>query len=941
MIRRWLAPSYWIAPLAAVALVWTALFLYIAADRQHQLATGRTTTANLSQALEESLIRTIREVDQTLLYVRALRTQSGDKIDLKPWIESVDPENRLAAQISMTGKDGLVMISNLKPVTTRIDLSDRPHFRHFADADHPDDHLYISVPVLGRVSKVMTIQFVRMLKTPQGGFDGMIVLSVPPERLVRFYEAIDIGKEGRISVIGLDGTIRARAGGPRPSGDAAAGPVLGLAAAAPSGTYQWTDPEDGIMRIGSYRKLSAYPLVVSVEMAEYEVTAKVNQSAPFYLLIGFGLTVVMGAFAAAAGWQRRKAEAAHRLTDSALEHVGLGIIVVSPGGILMMINDRARRKLALPEQLKPGAPYEALVAWLRQQGELTPARLDPVVLTALEGPRPWREVPKEFRRSLADDRVIETRTEELTDGTMVQTFADITAAEKAQRALTDARDTAEAAVRARAQFLAAMSHEIRTPLNGILGVNELLRGTPMTEEQSEYATLIQQAGEHLLEMLAEILDYSKIEHQGVDLERISFDAAEIARDVVGLLRPQAASKNLVLVLQADPALPSRVIGDPHRLRQVLFNLTGNAVKFTAAGKVTLRVAAEQADNGWRLRFAVSDTGIGIASEAIGQLFQEFTQSDGSITRRFGGTGLGLAICRRLVTAMGGAIDVESTPGAGSTFRFDILVGRQDDVERNAESVLPDATDLQQALSARCPIVLLAEDARVNRLVATRLLERLGCRVRQAENGVQAVQAVIDGGIDLVLMDIMMPEMDGLAATRAIRNLPAPSAALPIIGLSANAFRSDADAGRAAGMNAFLTKPIDSERLAAAIVRALGLNARPSPAAAAPPLLAELRDTLGLEVLAQVVTAFRLGTPETLHRLRAAAASGNAVSVAREAHALNGTVGTLGLDALSDVARQIEQQARGGAIPDSALLDALDDMVRCGIDQVTQGLAAMA
>ncbi|HEX2940242.1 MAG TPA: hypothetical protein VHO91_04285, partial [Rhodopila sp.] len=199
----------WLAPTAAVTLLWVAVFFYLANDRANQMANGRITTANLAQALEESLVRTIREVDQTLLYIRALRARDGS-VDLKPWIEAADPENRLAAQVATTDRNGIVTLSNLRPPTKHIDLSDRAHFRHFAD--HPDDHLYISVPVLGRVSNMWTIQFVRMLKTAAGAFDGIIVLSVPPDHLVRFYKAIHIGTYGRISVIGTDGVILARAG---------------------------------------------------------------------------------------------------------------------------------------------------------------------------------------------------------------------------------------------------------------------------------------------------------------------------------------------------------------------------------------------------------------------------------------------------------------------------------------------------------------------------------------------------------------------------------------------------------------------------------------------------------------------------------------------------------------------------------------------------------
>ncbi|HEX2942849.1 MAG TPA: ATP-binding protein [Rhodopila sp.] len=929
----------WMAPTAAVTLLWVAVFFYLANDRANQLAAGRVTTANLAQALEESLVRTVREIDQTLLYVRALRAHDG-AVDLKSWVEGVDPENRLAAQLSTTGRDGIVTMTNLRPPTQRVDLSDRPHFRHFAD--HPDDHLYISVPVLGRVSHVWTIQFVRMLKTPTGDFDGIIVLSVPPDHLVRFYKAINIGKYGRISVIGTDGVIRARAGNGLKVGGQATGPVLALAASQNSGHFRWTDPEDRIIRIGSFRRVVGTNLIVSLSMAEAEITAKSDRAAPGYLFIGGVLTLVIIAFSLAANWERGRADGARRLTNLALEHVGVGIMVISSAGLINMINERARRMLALPDSLAAGTPYLDLVAWQSGRGELSPINVDPVALPAMLGARPWRDVPERFRRVLPDQRVIETRTEALRDGTIVQSFADITAEEEAQRSLTEARDAAEAAVRARAQFLAAMSHEIRTPLNGILGVNELLRGTSMTAEQAEYAVIIQQAGEHLLEMLSEILDYTKIDNQGVELERIAFNPTALVQQVAALLRPRAVAQDLTLALEIADDVPAQVIGDPHRIRQVLFNLIGNAIKFTPVGQVSVKLRAQFIPPGmWQLHFTVSDTGIGIDEQALGRLFQEFTQSDGSITRRFGGTGLGLAICRRLVDAMGGGISVDSVKGQGSTFRFDVRVEAAS-VEPMA-GVVPEAElcDPAGLVERRAPVVLVAEDSAVNRLVASRMLERLGCTVRLAENGLQALEAVRAGGVDLVLMDIMMPELDGLAATRAIRALPGEAGKVPVVGLSANAFRSDEDAGRAAGMNGFATKPIDRRRLATEISTALNLRAEPEPAPVPRlPVLQELLDMLGAETAAAVIEAFGRDAPITLQHLQEQAAAGNIAGVAQNAHALAGSAGTLGLAEIRDISRQMERDARGtGTIPDAAALALLETMLRDGITGLEMALTA--
>jgi signal transduction histidine kinase/DNA-binding NarL/FixJ family response regulator len=914
----------WFPPGAAIVLIWTALFLYLSGQRIGLLDGGRTNTANLAHAFEESLSRTIREIDQTLLYVRALRTHEGNNVDLRPWIESTDPENRLAAQISMTDQFGIVTLSNLHQPSKRIDLSDRPHFRHFAD--HPDDHLYVSVPVLGRVSSVMTIQFVRMLMTPSGGFDGIIVLSILPDYLVRLYSAVDIGKDGRIAMIGLDGIIRARAGGASAVGQSATGPVVEMARHADSGQFRWIDPDDNVARIGSFRRVAGYPFIVAIEMSERELGASANRAIPGYLTVAILLTSVIIGLGITAARQRRQAKAAHELIKLALEHVGVGVMVVDPLGRIDMFNSRAGAMLGFSPDIVAGSQYRQLIDWQNRNGELTSEHMASEVLAAKLGSRPWCDVPPVFRRSLPDGRIIETRTEALEDGTTVRSFTDMTAAEETQRILTEARDTAEAAVRARAQFLAAMSDEFRTPLNGILGGTELMCGTAMTDEQKSYADIIQHAGTHLLEMLSEILDYSEIDQRGVDLDIIPYSPGAVLREVVAMRASSTVSHDFDLGVEIVGDLPELVLGDPYRVRQVLLNLVNNAIKFTRSGRVDVSLTGVPLGDGrWRLSFAVRDTGIGIEPEALERLFREFTQTDGSITRRFGGTGLGLVICRHVVQAMGGNITVESTPGKGSTFGFDIPV---DAVPANTAAKVTAAdrpSDAATFIAGRSPVVLLAEDNPVNRLVAKRMLERIDCQVVIAENGLEAVEAVRKGGIDLVLMDVMMPKMDGLAATRAIRALASPLNTIPIIGLSANAFRSDEDDGRAAGMDSFVTKPIDRARLVAEIAVALKVTAvAPSPEARAARPLRQLREALGDETADAVIAAFRADAPKMLLRLRLQAEARSAAGVAREAHALAGTVGALGLTDLSGATREMERGARRMAIiPNAEMLDALE------------------
>ena len=400
-----------------------------------------------------------------------------------------------------------------------------------------------------------------------------------------------------------------------------------------------------------------------------------------------------------------------------------------------------------------------------------------------------------------------------------------------------------------------------------------------------------------------MLDFSKIDSGALELETAPFEPRTVLAVATAIVRPQAAEKGLTLRVGAMPAVPERVLGDAQRLRQVILNLLGNAVKFTAQGEVELRLDAVRLERGWRLEGQVRDTGIGIAPEIQGRLFREFTQADGSVTRRFGGTGLGLAISRRLLEAMGGGITVESTPGQGSTFRFSLTVGA---------ALAAGAAPAQALANTGRLRVLLAEDNQVNRMVATRILHRLGHDVHAVEDGAAALAAVRDERFDLVLMDVMMPVMDGLAATRAIRALPGPAGRVPIIGLTANASRDGKAACRAAGMEGFAPKPITPERLAEEIARIRGRAGPPAATAAvpaAPPIdpavLAALDAALGEGAAAEIVGAFLADAPQRLAQMRALAERGAADRLARDAHALAGSAATLGLVALAAAARTLE------------------------------------
>lgn len=395
--------------------------------------------------------------------------------------------------------------------------------------------------------------------------------------------------------------------------------------------------------------------------------------------------------------------------------------------------------------------------------------------------------------------------------------------EQAREDAETARFAAEAANRAKSDFLATMSHEIRTPLNGVIGLNGLLRDTDLTDDQRRYVELARLSGENLLYLINDILDFSKIEAGRLELEPLPFSPAQLSTEVIDVQRERASEKGLTLHVELAPGLPAGVRGDPARLRQILTNLLGNAVKFTESGQVNLRTSVvAQVDDKVLLRFEVSDTGPGIDTATQARLFQPFSQGDLSTTRQYGGTGLGLSISRRLADLMGGQIGVSSTPGQGSTFwlqvPFEVLsaAAQEEQSVANATPLPQQGTDIP--VRGR---VLIAEDNPVNQLVAAEILKRLGCRVDIVGNGKEAVDAVKRLPYDLIILDCHMPTMDGFEACRHIRAHEAQDKHVPIIAMTASALKGDRERCLDAGMDDYLPKPVRVNDLRAMVQRWMG------------------------------------------------------------------------------------------------------------------------
>ena len=520
-----------------------------------------------------------------------------------------------------------------------------------------------------------------------------------------------------------------------------------------------------------------------------------------------------------------------------------------------------------------------------------------------------------------------------------------------------ARDAAEASRLAKSRFLANMSHEIRTPMNAVIGLTYLLQRLPTTAEQAEYLTAIQGSSQHLLTIINDILDSSKIEAGKLTLERVPLGLRALLSQVARTFEYACTSKGLTLTLAVAERVPLAIYGDPVRLNQILVNLLGNAIKFTGKGGVTLRVdaqaedtqagekeaneeaniplAASQRPTQWRLRLAVEDTGIGIAADKLGAIFEDFSQANTATTREFGGTGLGLSIARNLVELHGGKLQVESEPGRGSTFWFEVA----------AEEADPDLLPALSGPAGLAPFepalrVLVAEDNRLNQLVARKTLEAWNVQVTVAANGRLAVAAAEEAAFDLVLMDVQMPELDGYEATRQLRHRFPDAHRLPILGLTASALPEDRALALEAGMNDTLPKPFDPAMLYLALAHYTGRNrpkaglqeqggagenglaaslpavaaAAVAPSGPAPSgvpdwtLLEEL--AMGNEAfIAQIINTFLTEAPILFEQLAQAAAHGDQPTQAQAAHKLRGQAAYFGVPMLHDELFRLEQAAQ--------------------------------
>ena len=963
--RHGLTPAF----IVLVTLLVTGASLAVWDSHQTATANYRTNEAKIGLVLAEQTTRALQVVDLVVQNIQRqvsdegivsadrFRTFMSNEGMYRQLLVRREHMPQLEALVVLDAGGRVINSSRAWPPSGAVE-SDADVFVHFTAVS--DNGAYVSLPQKGDAAGDWTVYLARRIVGENGQTIGIVSAAISLRYFSDLFESARPDADGSISIVRDDGTILLH----HPdNGQVVIGARIPLTApwyrvvAEGGGNYISQGLGTAEPRSVWVQRLRDFPLLIDVVLSTRAALAPWRHQA-YYIAAGtfavvatlcilFGLlsgqfrrvalseaslsqrntdlerssarlaeqaTELRATAEALRGSQREVAEKSS-LLETTLEHMDEGIMLVTADRTVAVCNQRAIELLSLPPELIATRPrFTDILAYQWGSSEFSRSDADTMDFVKTGG---ILETAHVYERQRPDGTTLEIRSAPLPTGGVVRIYADVTErkaaearADAAREQAETARAQAELANKAKTQFLANMSHEIRTPMNGIIGLSEILLRGKLDGQQLECAEGVRDSARSLLDVIDDILDISKLEAGRLDLELRDFDLAGTVEAAIGLLELHAREKRLGLTIDIAPELRRTAHGDPGRLRQVILNLVGNAVKFTERGQVGVRISQAGGSVPDRVLFEVSDTGIGMTEDSKSRLFQKFTQADSSISRRFGGTGLGLAISRELVELMGGTIGVDSELGQGSRFYFTLILPPGLEHAEARDMPAPSQTWMQKLH------LLVVDDNKINQRLATVLLETEGHRVDVASNGREAVEAAMRETYDAILMDVQMPVMDGVQATRRIRALPAPRCDVPIVAVTADALTGADERYRAAGMDAYVSKPLDPAKLMEKLALVTGQIAMVRPVAPGVKAMnvdtiQTLRDILLGDQFADFLTESMADIAARSDRLRGSLAGGDCTVAAMEAHDLVSVAGNCGAGVVSAIAREIERACRTG------------------------------